>query len=262
MTAHTANALAPAQRLGRLEDPGSDFPFYNGIPVGFTGWQWCALVLGVVAGFAALVWPVAWPSVPLGAMVQALLLVAIPLAVLARLAPGHRRVLFGRVGWRELRLMLGFAVLNIVVSVAVGSWVQTFTEVTPNAAAAQLAAMDTLKRLAFFAKTLPQLLGEEVLTVLPFLAMLTWLTQRAGVGRRRAVLVAWLVSALLFGLMHLPTYGWNWVQCIVVIGTARLVLTLPWILTKNLWVSTGAHIVNDWMLFGMALAGAGLAAQT
>jgi membrane protease YdiL (CAAX protease family) len=29
-------------------------------------------------------------------------------------------------------------------------------------------------------------------------------------------------------------------------------------LTKNIWVSTGAHIINDWMLFLMALLGAGL----
>jgi len=44
----------------------------------------------------------------------------------------------------------------------------------------------------------------------------------------------------------------------VVIGTARLVLTLPWILTKNIWVSTGAHIINDWLLLGGVVLGAGL----
>jgi len=39
------------------------------------------------------------------------------------------------------------------------------------------------------------------------------------------------------------------------------VLTLPWIMTKNIWVSTGAHIVNDWLLFTMSLFGAGLAGK-
>jgi hypothetical protein len=58
--------------------------------------------------------------------------------------------------------------------------------------------------------------------------------------------------------LGLPTYDWNLVQCIVVIGSARMVLTLPWLLTKNSWVSTGAHIINDWTLFLMALLGAGL----
>jgi membrane protease YdiL (CAAX protease family) len=97
--------------------------------------------------------------------------------------------------------------------------------------------------------------------VLPFLLVLTLLTQHFGVGRRGAVVGAWLVSSLLFGLSHLPTYNWNWVQCIVVIGTARIVLTMAWLRTKNIWVSTGAHIINDWLLFTLALLGAGLAAK-
>jgi membrane protease YdiL (CAAX protease family) len=74
---------------------------------------------------------------------------------------------------------------------------------------------------------------------------------------RAAIVGAWLISSLLFGLIHLPTYDWNLIQCIVVIGTARMVLTLPWILTKNIWVSTGAHIINDWLLFGLGLLVAG-----
>jgi membrane protease YdiL (CAAX protease family) len=194
-------------------------------------------------------------------MISAVLFVAIPLAVLARVAPGHWRVIFGRLGWRELRLMVGFALLNVVVSMGVGALVRAFAEVTPNAATGQLAAMGTGERLAFFAKTLPQLLGEEVVTVLPFLWVLTLLTQHFGVGRKAAVVGAWLVSSLLFGLIHLPTYNWNFVQCIVVIGTARIVLTMAWLRTKNIWVSTGAHIINDWLLFIFVLVGAGLAAK-
>jgi membrane protease YdiL (CAAX protease family) len=261
VTLHTARTLAPTQRLRQLEDPVGDFPFYNRVPVVLSMWDWLFVLAGVGAGFAALVWPIPWPGGPLAPMIPAVLFVAIPLAVLARVAPGHWRVIFGRVSWRELRLMVGFALLNVVVSMVVGALVQAFAEVTPNAATGQLAAMGSVERLAFFAKTLPQLLGEEVVTVLPFLVVLTLLTQHFGVGRKGAVVGAWLVSSLLFGLIHLPTYNWNWVQCIVVIGTARIVLTMAWLRTKNIWVSTGAHIINDWLLFTLALVGAGLAAK-
>jgi membrane protease YdiL (CAAX protease family) len=182
----------------------------------------------------------------------------IPMGALAQVAPGQWKALFGKVGWRELRLMLGFALLNIVVSMSVGAIVHALADVTPNAATAQLSGMDTAGRIAFFAKTIPQLFGEEVVTLLPFLAVLTLLSNRFGVGRKGAVVGAWLVSSLIFGLLHLPTYDWNLIQCIVVIGTARMVLTLAWILTKNIWVSTGAHIINDWLLFSMTLLGAGL----
>jgi membrane protease YdiL (CAAX protease family) len=258
MTLDTPRALAPAERLRWLEDPGRDFPFYNGAPVGLSAWQWLFVMAAVAAGFAVLVAPIPWPAGPLGAMIPAVLFPLIPMVALAQVAPGHWKALFGRVGWRELRLMVGFALLNIVVSMSVGAIVHALADVTPNAATAQLSGMDTVGRIAFFAKTIPQLFGEEVVTLLPFLALLYGLTNRFGVGRKGAIVGAWLISSLLFGLIHLPTYDWNLIQCIVVIGSARMVLTLPWILTKNIWVSTGAHIINDWLLFSMSLLGAGL----
>jgi len=96
-----------------------------------------------------------------------------------------------------------------------------------------------------------------VITLLPFLALLQVFAKGFGVGRMGAIIGAWLISSLIFGLIHLPTYDWNLIQCIVVIGSARMVLTLPRILTKNIRVSTGAHIVNDWLLFSLSLLGAG-----
>jgi uncharacterized protein len=258
VTLDTSRGLAPGQRLRRLEDPVGDFPFYNGAPVALSGWQWLFVLAAVAAGFAVLIAPIRWPAGAIGAMIPALLFVVIPLAALAKVAPGHWKALFGRVGWREIRLMFGFALLNLVVSLAVGGLVRAFAEVTPNAATALLSNMDTAERVAFFAKTLPQLLGEEVVTILPFLAVLTLLTRRFGAGRKGAVVGAWLASSLIFGLIHLPTYDWNLLQCIVIIGTARWVLTLAYILTKNLWVSTGAHVINDWLLLTVTVAGAGL----
>lgn len=255
---HPPRALSPDERLWRLEDPVGDFPFYNGAPVPLSGRQWLFVMLAVAVGFLVLIVPVPWPGGSFGALIPAVLFPAIPLAALAYVAPGHWKALFGRVRGRELRLMLGFALLNIVVSMSVGFVVRALADVTPNAAAAQLAGTDLAGRIAFFGKTIPQLIGEEVITLLPFLALLMLLTRGLGFGRRAAIVGAWLVSSLLFGLIHLPTYDWNLVQCVVVIGTARMVLTLPWILTKNIWVSTGAHIVNDWLLFGASLLGAGL----
>jgi membrane protease YdiL (CAAX protease family) len=258
---NTSRALAPGQRLGRLEDPVGDFPFYNGVPVSLSAAKWLFVMAAVVVGFLVLVLPISWPGGPLGALIPAVLFPVIPLAALAHVAPGHWKAIFGKVGLRELRLMVGVALLNIVVSMSVGALVRALAEVTSNAATAQLGGMDTAGRIAFFAKTLPQLFGEEVVTILPFLALLALLSNRFGVGRKAAVVGAWLISSLIFGLIHLPTYDWNLLQCIVVIGTARMVLSLAWILTKNIWVSTGAHIINDWTLFTLSLIGAGLAGQ-
>ncbi|HWD62852.1 MAG TPA: hypothetical protein VG369_10180 [Humibacter sp.] len=51
-------------------------------------------------------------------------------------------------------------------------------------------------------------------------------------------------------------------QALLVIGVARLVLTLAYIRAKNILVSTGAHIINDWASFTFVLvAGIGLGAR-
>lgn len=258
MTLNTPDTLAPDQRLTRLEDPIGDFPFYNGAPVPVSGGQWLFVMAAVVLGFLMLILPIPWPGGVWGSMIPALLFPVIPLLALARVAPGHWTAIFGKVGGREIRLMFGFALLNLVVSMSVGAVLNALTQVTSNGAIQQLGGMDTEAQVAFYAKTLPQLFGEEVVTLLPFLALMYLLTQRLGVGRRAAILGAWVISAAAFGLIHLPTYDWNLVQCLVVIGTARLMLTLPWILTKNIWVSTGAHIINDWTIFTFTLLGATL----
>ena len=83
--------------------------------------------------------------------------------------------------------------------------------------------------------------------------MLTFFSVRCGLSRKVAILGAWIGSAVLFGLLHLPTYQWNLGQVLLIIGTARLVLTVPYLITKNIWSSTIAHVANDWLIFAVVL---------
>ena len=94
-----------------------------------------------------------------------------------------------------------------------------------------------------------------MISILPFLAILWCCHQKLGLTRKSAILIAWLSTALIFGALHLPTYDWNFLQCFLVIGTARIVLLSGYIITKNIWVSTGSHIINDWLLFSLMLLG-------
>jgi membrane protease YdiL (CAAX protease family) len=258
MTSFIISPIRNEERFTRLEDPATDFPFYNGVPVSISGRQWLFVMAMVVAGFLVLASPIDWPDGALWKFVPALLLPGVPLIALGYVAPGHWRAIFGKVGGREVKLMFGFALLNIGVSMSVGAIVLALFGASPNPSTAELAGLDTAGRIAYFAKTIPQLLGEEVVTILPFLALLQLFSKGLGLGRKAAIIGAWLITSILFGLIHLPTYDWNWIQCVVVIGSARMMLTLPWILTKNIWVSTGAHVTNDWLLFLMGILGAGL----
>ena len=227
-----------------------DLPFYNGRPTRLSAGRWLVVMLAVALGFAALLIPLPTFQTGLGAFGPAISFFAIPLAALAIVARRGWTSLFRKIGRRDVGWMFAFAVLNIAVTFLVGYLVQRFLGAHANPIFGRLPAMTDADRLLFFIRTIAQLFGEEVLTILPFLALTTLLHARAGWSRRWSMFGAWIASAGLFGALHLPTYGWNLAQCLLVIGAARLILTLPYIMTRNIWVSTGAHILNDWALLG------------
>ncbi|WP_439517573.1 CPBP family glutamic-type intramembrane protease [Hydrogenophaga sp.] len=234
--------------------PGQrDFPYYAGQPVALSGRQWLLVLFAVVAAFAALSAPVPWFRTPVGRFIPALLFCLLPLAALAWVAGRHWRALFARIRRIDLAWIVGIAALNIVVTFGIGWALSRFHAPTPNPLMGQLAGADGFTVTMAFLAMVPQLLGEELLTMLPLLACLWWLHTRRGLSRQKALVLAWILSALPFALAHLPTYNGDLLQCLAIIGSARLVLTLAYLATKNLAVSTGAHILNDWALFGMSL---------
>jgi membrane protease YdiL (CAAX protease family) len=240
------------------EDPNHDFPFYQGNPVSLTTAHWFFLIALVGISFALLIVPIPWPGGELGTFIPAILFPLIPLLGLSWVSKGNAKSLFGRVGFREIKLMILFALLNIAVTFVVGSIVAATVGAHANPAIATANELSPGGLAIFLSKTAVQLVGEEVLTIIPLLALLHWLVARAGMNRSRALFISWIATAVIFGLLHLPTYNWDFVQCVVIIGTARLVLSLAYIKTKNLWVSSGAHILNDTFLILVNVLGSSL----
>ena len=240
-----------------MHSPGSqdrrDFPFYAGTPVSLSGLQWLLVLASVALAFWLLVAPWTRPPQPWGMWIPVLLFCLVPLGALALVAGRAWTALFHRLSGRDLLLMVGIAALNLVVTLLVGLLLSGLDYGSANPAFKSMGEADTATRVMAFAAMVPQLLGEELLTILPLLALLWWLHTRMKLPRRTALVLAWLLSAIPFALVHLPTYQWDLVQCLVIIGTARLVLSLAYLFSRNLWVSTGAHVLNDWTLFGFAL---------
>lgn len=251
-----ADSTAPRQRLGRLIErrDGRDFPFYAGNPVGLSRGRWLVVCVACLVAFLVLIlFPRPNPAVGL---VPQILFPAIVLAAFAWAAGPRWTALFRRVRAADVGLMVLFAALNLAVTFAVAGLVsQVFTvSANPELGSPPVGVVD---RVIAYVGAAIQLLGEELVTILPFFALLHVLTARGTLSRNAAVVVSWIVTAVWFGALHLPTYDWNVAQALIVIGVARLVLTLAYIRTKNLWVSTGAHIVNDWVLLTVSLGGAG-----
>lgn len=224
-----------------------DYPFYDGHPAAISPFGWLTVVGSVVVAFLLLIL-LPFATTPLN-FIPAIVFVALPLTALAIVSGGHQWALFRPVGIKGIALMLALGISTVVASFAAGYVLVQIFPMTPNAAAGLVATLDGPGTALFLARTAIQLVGEELMTILPLLAVLWFCVTRLGLSRGIGLVIAVIVSTLWFAAAHLPTYGWNFVQCFGVIGTARLILTAAFLLTRNLWVSAGAHIVNDWSEF-------------
>jgi membrane protease YdiL (CAAX protease family) len=224
-----------------------DFPYYNDRPVAISPLGWVAILASVATAFVLLI-TLPFPAFPLN-LLPAIAFTGLPLLTLAAVSRGHHTALFGRFGVREFALAIGFGLLTLVASFAVGLLLWQFTSMTANPSAATLVDIGPADMAIFLVRTAIQLVGEELLTILPLLAVLWLCVRKFGLPRRVGLVIAVLVSTIWFASVHLPTYNWNVIQCFGGIGMARLVLTAAFLVTRNLWVSAGAHILNDWTEF-------------
>lgn len=241
------------QRFGRLieRQDDCDFPFYNGVPVGLALWQWLVVWLSAALGFAALVLIPQENNVD--ALIPRILFLVIPLATLAYFVRDKWTALYRKLTAADYRTIVGFYLLTAAVSFIVAIVVKAVFGANANQATDGLAHAGILEIVSFYVGTGIQLMGEEVFTMLPLLAIMYLLYSRGKLSRKQAIIGAWLLSSLWFGAAHLPTYGWNFAQAFLIIGSARVVMTLAYIRTKNLWVSYGVHLLNDWLIFSFVL---------
>gem|GEM_PF-266233 len=252
LTSAAAPDVPDDERFNWLEYRNrDDFPYYRGWPTAITTSQWRIVFASVVVAFLVLSFGLDAFKGDAASFIPRILFVVIPLGTLAVVADKHWTAIFRKVRVRDVAWMVGFGVLNLVVTMGVGFFTIRLFDQASNAASVM--EKSPFGMFSFYAGTGIQLFGEELLTILPFLAIMQLCTRRFGLSRKAAVLWAWGVSAIFFGLVHLPTYHWNLLQCLIIISIARLVLSLAYIKTKNIWVSTGAHIVNDWVLFTLPL---------
>lgn len=239
------------ERFGKLieENNDVDFPYYNGQPVTVPVWKWVVAWLGTFAGFLALSFIPASNNVE--SLVSRVLFTGIPLVVFWLLTKPYWKSIFRKLRKIDFFYMLLFGVLTMILTPILATLVTVlgFPTAANQVATESIFAGSVLEVIAFYVGTAIQLLGEELLVIIPFLGVMSVLHQKFGVSRKQALIWAWIVSSIWFGAIHLPTYHWNFVQAIVIIGGARITLTLAFIRTKNIWVSTGAHIINDWVLF-------------
>ena len=196
------------------------------------------------------------------------LFVAIPLVVLARVtARALDSDCSARVSGRRRRQRCSvFALLNLAPprpSACRASPV-LFRSASNAAVAECRATAGALDTVALYVGTGIQLVGEEVFAMLPVpRAHVLPVRQGRAVSRKTAIIVAWLISVRCGSAPRTcTTYDWNFAQAIHRDRRGATWLSPSrYIRTKNLWVSTGAHIINDWAFITVAVIGAASAAS-
>ncbi|MHC9085522.1 CPBP family intramembrane glutamic endopeptidase [Luteimonas sp. RIT-PG2_3] len=239
--------------------PIDAFPFQPGGPAAFDIRDCAVVLLACALAFAALLdIPRAWPGA-LGGWAAAVTFVVVQLAGLAIAVGAHWRTLFNRPTRRDVLFALGLLPFVSLLPAAVAFLVVGSPNLVANPALQAFGTMAPAVAANAFAATAVQLLGEELITILPLLCLLA-LLQRAGLRPWLAIGLSWLATSLAFGALHLSTYGWHMGQALLVIGTARLVLTGVFLLTRNVWASTITHIANDGAMMALAMLAASRAA--
>jgi membrane protease YdiL (CAAX protease family) len=237
-----------------------DFPFYAGQPRSLSFFAWVFVLVMAAAGFAALIGLPSIMAPTAGRWLGIALFVGLPLIGLAIAAGPSWVCLFPPLRWRDVWIGLVFVPVNMAVSAAIALLVMKVSVTANNPSSALLEHLKGLDLGLFLGGAVLQLIGEELVTILPLLALLTAFHAGLKAPRLLSIGLAWILSALLFGALHLPTYEWHLVQALVGIGAARLVLSLPYLITKSLWSSVITHVTNDMTMFLIVIAAHGLKA--
>ena len=228
----------------KFENKNDDFPFYNDGSITITHVQ-SLFILAVTIGGVFLFQFVQMPS-----LISPFINLIFPLGALILVVGSKWNKLFRKIHLRDIKLVIiALVVMLLYASISATLMTTYFGGGNANPVGTSVQTNSLYMNILLFLNTIPMLLGEELLTIIPFLIILQFSTRTLKVSRKKAVVIAWIVSSLIFGSLHLPTYKWNFIQAVFLISGTRLILTYTYMKTKNTWISFLVHILYDWCLF-------------
>ncbi|WP_158727540.1 CPBP family intramembrane glutamic endopeptidase [Levilactobacillus enshiensis] len=163
------------------------------------------------------------------------------------------RQFFGKLARRSWLTIPGVMVMSLVLTFSAAAIGKVFhlLRLNANPTGAVLQSHGLWQNSLYLLQSAGQIAGEELFTAaiaLPIFYL---------VARRFSPRVGWwlscLVSALIFGGIHLTTYNWDLYQCFIVIGLTRFPFNYAWRKTNSLWGGIIAHVLYDFLLLAKNL---------
>lgn len=234
----------------KIEKDSGDFPYYAGEPQKLTVAQWMIMVLVLVGQFFIMsnVSLAFLPKIP-ATVVMDVFLVSVPMLLLWWFTKSTSLALFKPIKGRDVLTIIKYTLLLIVVGI--GSTILLKIagfQTTANAASDQINGVSGYL-LLFFDNVL-SLFWEELISLIPFLAMMAGL-KALGMNRKMNVILSALATSIFFGALHLPSYQWNIPMVFTSIVLLRLVLDLLYLKTKNIWITYVTHLLYDSFVFAL-----------
>ncbi|MCC3868033.1 type II CAAX prenyl endopeptidase Rce1 family protein [Terrisporobacter mayombei] len=104
-------------------------------------------------------------------------------------------------------------------------------------------------------KTIFMIAGEEILVILPLIIFISLLVHKTKISQSKAVIISTIITAIIFGAIHLPTYQWNMFQCFLVVALTRIPFTIVSLKSDSIIPGMIGHIGFDWIIFaGMIIS--------
>ena len=226
----------------KWERPDIDFPFYNDDAVPD---QHAWLLIG-----ASLLVAVLLNILPFfpgdKTIIKVIIVFLIPLAALLFVARGDIGTIIKRPRLGDIPLIIIVVVLEMAFSIAIGQLLQVIG--MPASSNPLMGETMSAWRIAL---VFVQLFGEELFKTNMLLGILLLMFRRTG-DRKKAVIIATLITLLIFGLAHYAAYG-SILQILLIQGLGSVICQFAYLKTKNMLVTYVAHLIFDLIPIGFVL---------
>lgn len=229
------------------ERPNLDFPFYN--EKDFSIWKPILLI----ASSATVLLCVSFHVFNYGRMFTAFFVflgTLIPFLIVSR---GNVGTLIKKLRLGDVPLILVTLILYYVYTMLVAGVLFMLLGMSGQGNAADSETKDAL----FYVLMFIQLVGEELIKINFFLGLLT-LFFGFWDDRKKSIVAATFITLISFGLAHLPAYGGQVLQVLLIQGFGSVFNMFCYLKTKNVVVSYVMHVLTDTLGFIMTVAGADL----